>query len=265
MAATLGGCHFCLLMVGFGIKFMILLVNEARWRLFPRKISPEEVRFLDAYFPYFSHLKPQFRAEFLEKLETILSTKRFIARGGLEKITSQMEVLIGATIAMVVFGWRSVRLTHFHTILVYPNVYYSTINRVYHRGEVNPRHGLLVLSWNCFVEGMEDHRDGVNVGIHEIAHALKLSHFIAIDGKQEFHPKAWAEYNQWVPAELDRLKKGLSSLFRESAGWNEHEFFAVALENFFERSQELKNYHPKLYQALVNLLRQDPLVLRNVP
>lgn len=263
MATTFGGCHFCFTMF-YSLQF-IRLINQTRWKLFPRKVTPEEIRFLDSYFPYFSHLNLPYKKEFLEKLETILSTKRFIARGGLEKITSEMEILIGATITMVIFGWKSIRLSHFHTILVYPNSYYSTINQVQHRGEVNPRHGLIVLSWNCFVEGMEDHRDGVNVGIHEIAHALKLSHLITTDGEREFHPKAWAEYNQWVPAELDKLRNGLPSIFRQSASLNEHEFFAVAVESFFERSKDLKKYHPKLYQALVSLLRQDPLVLMNVP
>jgi len=246
-------------------SLVVQLIKFAKWKLFPRKITPEEIRFLDSYFPYFSYLKPAFRKEFLGKLETILSSKRFIARGGLEKVSAEMEILISATITMVIFGWKNLRLNHFHTILIYPNSYYSTINKVYHRGEVNPRFGLLVLSWNCFVEGMKNHGDGVNVGIHEVAHALKLAHFITTDGEREFHPKAWLEYNQWVPAELDKLRKGLPSLFRERAGLNEHEFFAVAIESFFERSQELKNYHPKLYQALVNLLRQDPMVLTNLP
>jgi Mlc titration factor MtfA (ptsG expression regulator) len=108
---------------------------------------------------------------------------------------------------------------------------------------------------------MSDPSDGVNVGIHEIAHALKLANLIETDGEHEFNPKAWSEYTQWVPEEMDRLRKGLPSLFRESAGLNEHEFFAVVIESFFERSQDLKNYHPKMYQALVHLLRQDPLVL----
>lgn len=259
MATTLGGCHFCFLM--FTTYLFIQFINEARWRLFPRKVTPEEIRVLDAHFPYFTRLKPIHKNEFIRKLETILSTKRFIPRGGLEEVTSEMEVMIGATITMVIFGWKRLRLAHFHTILVYPNAYYSTVNKVYHRGEVNPKHGLIVVSWKCFVEGMADPADGVNVGIHEIAHALKLANLIETDGEHEFNPKAWTEYTQWVPAEMDRLRKGLPSLFRESAALNEHEFFAVALESFFERSQDLKNYHPNMYQALVHLLRQDPLVL----
>ena len=218
---------------------------------------------MDMYFPYFSRLKQPYRKEFLDKLQTILSTKRFIPRGNLEKVTWEMEVLIGATLTMVVFGWKNLRLSHFQTILVYPDSYYSTVNHAYHRGEVNPKHGLIVLSWNCFVEGMEDHSDGCHVGIHEIAHALKLSNWIHTDGEQGFNPKAWGEYKKWEPIEIQKIRRGKDSLFRDRAGLNEHEFFAVVLETFFERSSAFKAYHPQLYQAVVLLLRQDPLVVLN--
>lgn len=263
MATTLGGCHFCLGMIGFGTQLFIQFINEARWRLFPRKVTNEEVKFLELYFPYFSRLKPIYRREFLDKLETILSTKRFIPRGSLEKVTTEMEIFIGATITMVVFGWKNLRLSHFHTILVYPDSYYSTVNQVHHRGEVNPKHGLIVLSWNCFVEGMADHSDGRHVGIHEIAHALKLSNWIHSDEEKGFNPKAWEAYKKWVPMEIQKIRTGEDSLFRERAGVNEHEFFAVVLETFFEQSRAFKAYHPQFYQAVVLLLRQDPLVVLN--
>ncbi|GMQ29082.1 zinc-dependent peptidase [Algoriphagus confluentis] len=259
MAITLGDCHFCLNM--FGTHLFIDLINEARWKLFPRKVSLEEVRFLEQHFYYFSQLKNPHKREFISRLETILSSKRFLGRGGLEEVTSEMELLIGATITMVVFGWKSLRLAHFHTILVYPNTYYSTINKIYHRGEVNPKHGLIVISWRCFVEGLADKSDGINLGIHEVAHALKLANWIQNDGEREFSPQAWKEYSKWVPGELAKVKSGQGTFFRESAGLNEHEFFAVALENFFERSREFKEYHAQLYQSLIQLLRQDPLVL----
>ena len=261
MATTLGGCHFCLRMLS--TYFLIQFINEARWKLFPRKVTLAEVQFLEKHFFYFARLKPKFKAEFIRRLEEILSTKRFLPKGELKKVTSEMEILIGATMTMVLFGWKDLKLMHFHSILIYPETYFSTINESYHRGEVNPRHGLIVVSWRCFVEGFIDPTDGINLGIHEIAHALKLANWIQSDEEREFNPKAWAEYAQWVPAEIEKIKASNSTFFRKSAGLNEHEFFAVALESFFERSQDFKTYHPKLYQALVHLLRHDPLVLMN--
>jgi Mlc titration factor MtfA (ptsG expression regulator) len=40
-----------------------------------------------------------------------------------------------------------------------------------------------------------------------------------------------------------------------------HEFFSVAVENFFERPQEFKTILPELYSILAQLLRQDPIIL----
>ncbi len=238
-------------------------MEQARFLLFKRKLTDSDLSFLEKYFPYYLRLNPKHKKEFLVKLEMILSSKKFVPRGGLEEVSTQMEVLISATIAMVTFGWRRLRLAHFHTILIYPNAYFSTSNKTYHRGEVNPRLGLIVVSWRCFVEGFMDAKDGVNLGIHEIAHALKLANQIESDGEKEFDSRAWANYKSLVPAELEKVKTGENSLFRKAATLNEHEFFAVALENFFERPWEFFTERQELYLSIVQLLKQDPRVWEN--
>lgn len=235
-------------------------LEQARFLFYKRKLSPADIAFLEKYFSYYGRLNPTHKKEFLGKLETILSSKKFVPRGGLEEVSSEMEVLISATIAMVTFGWKRLRLAHFHTILIYPNTYFSTSNKTYHRGEVNPRFGLIVVSWRCFVEGFLDEKDGVNLGIHEIAHALKLANQIDSDGEKEFEPVAWKAYKGLVSNELEKVKSGENSLFRDTASLNEHEFFAVALENFFERPWEFFTTRPVLYQSLVRLMKQDPRV-----
>lgn len=235
-------------------------VEQVRFLFFKRKLSATDILFLEQYFPYYGRLNSTHKKEFLQKLETIISSKKFVPRGGLEEVSSEMEVLISATIAMVTFGWKRLRLAHFHTILIYPNAYFSTSNKTYHRGEVNPRFGLIVVSWRCFVEGLLDEKDGVNLGIHEIAHALKLANQIESDGEREFESQAWKAYKSLVPSELEKVKMGENSLFRAASALNEHEFFAVALENFFERPWEFFNARPELYQSLVRLLKQDPRV-----
>lgn len=235
-------------------------LEQTRFLLYKRKLNQADIIFLEKYFPFYGRLNPIHKKEFLSKLELILSSKKFVARGGLNEVTNEMEVLISATITMVTFGWKRLRLAHFHTILIYPNAYFSTSNKTYHRGEVNPRFGLIVVSWRCFVEGLLDEKDGLNLGIHEIAHALKLANQIDSDGEKEFEPQAWKAYKKLVPTELENVKSGVNSLFRNAATLNEHEFFAVALENFFERPWEFFNTRPELYQSLVRLLKQDPRV-----
>ncbi|WP_233553649.1 zinc-dependent peptidase [Algoriphagus lacus] len=237
-------------------------MEELRVLLFQRKLTIEEIKILENHFPYYRHLGEKHKIQFRKKLQIVLSSKKFQGRGGITEVTSEMEILIGATLVMVTFGWSRLRLAHFHTIVIYPNTYYSTLNKVYHRGEVNPKHGLIVVSWKCFVEGLADGKDGVNLGIHEIAHALKLANQIDSDGEKEFDQQAWATYKNLAPLEIQKIISGQNRFFRESASLNEHEFFAVALESFFERPEDFQKDLPELYDSLVMLLRQNPIVLK---
>ena len=52
-----------------------------------------------------------------------------------------------------------------------------------------------------------------------------------------------------------------SSFLRPYACTNVHEFFSVAIENFFERPEAFRATLPDLYSILVRLLNQDPAQL----
>lgn len=49
---------------------------------------------------------------------------------------------------------------------------------------------------------------------------------------------------------------------RKYASTNREEFFAIAVENFFERPQQFSQTLPHLYTAMVHLLKQDTLKLQ---
>ncbi len=226
----------------------------------PRLSSADKV-YLENNFPYYQRLNPNHKEEFVSKLEMVLKGRSFIGRSEIRVITQEMKLLIGATIVMVTFGFRELRLPHFSKILIYPDTYYSTISQQYHRGEVNPRHGIIVLSWNCFLRGYENERDGENLGIHEIAHALKLENIIKGNDESDFFDlSTYMDYKALAIEEVEKIKSGQVSFFRSAGGINEHEFFAVALENFFERPHQFFQYNSKLYGTIVRLLRQDPRV-----
>lgn len=237
-------------------------IRESRGLIFKRKLNKSDLQLLQAKFPYYARLSSSHKKEFERKLEIILSTKEFVGRGGISMVTEEMELLIGATISMVTFGWKRVRLPHFQRILVYPNAYYSSITKTYHRGEVNPKFGIIAVSWNCFWEGLKDESDGINLGIHEVAHALKLENYIYSNEEVEFfNPVAKRKYISIMQEEMKNLKNGQSNLFRESAKLNEDEFFAVSLEYFFEKPEALFEAKPEFYKILVQLMQQDPRVV----
>lgn len=226
----------------------------------PRLSAADKV-YLEENFPYYQRLNQNHKDEFVKKLEMVLKGRSFIGRSGIKVITQEMKLLIGATIVMVTFGFRDLRLPHFSKILIYPDTYYSTISKQYHRGEVNPRFGIIVLSWNCFLRGLENETDGENLGIHEIAHALKLENAIKGNGESDFFDlSTYLEYKRLAEEEVEAINAGDISFFRSAGGINEHEFFAVALENFFERPHQFFQYNSHLYASLIRLLRQDPRV-----
>lgn len=228
-----------------------------------KSLHKGDIQVLQKHFPYFRNLNSKHQKEFKQRLARFIAQKRMIPRGGLKQVNREMQLLIGATAVMVTFGFRGVSLKHFKKILIYPDNYFSTINQQYHQGEVNPKLGVIVLSWRNFAEGFMYPNDGVNLGIHEMAHALKLENQIHYNRDSNFfNPARWEKYAELAHQEIRKIQSGESSIFRSSAGKNSHEFFAVALETFFEKSAELKEYNPYFYQALVFLLKQDPLVLK---
>ena len=237
------------------------LIEELRILFSKVRLTEFEIEILQKKFPYYARLSEKHKKEFREKLQVILTSKSFIGRSEIRIVTPEMKLLIGATIVMVTFGWDDIRLRHFDKILIYPDTYYSTISQKYHRGEVNPRHGIIAMSWNCFLDGMKNEKDGVNLGIHEVAHALKLENQIYYNDECEFfNPEVYRSFQVLANEEIQKIKVGDQTVFRSSAGFDDDEFFAVALETFFEKPHEFFDYHPELYGALVRLIRQDPRV-----
>lgn len=60
---------------------------------------------------------------------------------------------------------------------------------------------------------------------------------------------------------MKSLQTNEQHFFRLYAFESMEEFFAVAVENFFERTQQFQQEQPDLYIILANLFKQDPLKL----
>lgn len=214
------------------------------------------------YFPYYSMLDVHHQHIFEQKLLYFILAKQFVPRG-FEKITDEMKVMIGACAVQITFGLPRVYLQHFQKILVYPDDYYSSITKRFHKGEVNPAFGIIVLSWKSFVDGYIYHTDSINLGLHEMAHALRLENII--------HNDEFDFFDDDLVAQFDTIAKELCTsqsqedFLRAYACSNLHEFFAVAVENFFERPSEFNATLPELYSILAKLLNQDPIKLFSSP
>lgn len=212
---------------------------------------------LRKYVRYYLELQPKDRIKFERKVCNFLYSKKFIPRN-LDTIDIEARVLIAASAVQLTFGLPGIYLQHFDKILVYPNEYYSSITRQYHKGEVNPRFGIIVLSLNHFLEGYRNPGGQQNLGLHEMAHALRLENIIRNEEFRFFDDKLIQRMDE-IAGSVCRNPHDYGNLLRPYACTNVHEFFSVSVESFFEQGEALKEQIPELYSILASLLRQDPL------
>lgn len=226
--------------------------------LLPVPLRYKEI--LQKYFAYYQKLSPENKSRFEKKVVQFIYGKRFIPRQ-VDEVTIEARVLIAASAVQLTFGLPNIYLSYFTKILVYPNDYYSSITKRYHKGEVNPRFGIIVLSWQSFIDGYIQPNDSKNLGLHEMAHALRLEVMIRSEEFPPFEEEMLAQFDLYAHRICNDPVFATQTFFRPYACTNEHEFFSVAVENFFERSEQFKKELPDLYQVMVKLLGQDPLVL----
>lgn len=215
---------------------------------------------LKKYSAFYNVLTSSDKVIFEKRVQRFMHSKRFIPRG-VDQVTDEMRVLISATAIQMTFGLGGVFLSHFDKILIYMDAYYSHITQKYHLGEVNPRAGMIIISWKSFVDGFANLNDSLNLGIHEMAHAIHFENKIRNEEFEFLDAEALKKLEQITSVEMVKIQSGEPHFFRGYAGTNEYEFFAVALEYFFEKPVELDAALPELYNTLARLLNQDLIKL----
>lgn len=242
----------------FGLALLLALWAAASagllWRT--RKLSSEHRALLSKYAISYqrAHAKDRHRMERI--VATFVNDKEWVGAG--VQVAEAMKVMISACAAQLLVGHPDLVLEHFDKIIVYPDTYRNHRSGRMHEGEVRPATGTIVISWDDFVNGYAHTHDAHNVGLHELAHALWFENTIA-NGEDNFlNPVFLRRWNELAGAEIRSIKAGHASFFRDYAGTNEAEFFAVAAEYFFERPLEFREALPQLYAVLCSLLKQDP-------
>lgn len=240
---------------------LLILFYYVRSKVNQPKLPLLEIRaILNKYFLYYRLLSAEKKKLFEERTIWFIQHKNFIPRN-FAAITLEMKTLVAATATQITFGLPKVSLEHFEHIIIYPDDYISIITKQYHQGEVNPQAKAIVLSWHNFIKGFADPNDSINLGLHEMAHALELENVIENKDFQFFNRNTLQEWDKSIEPVIENIKIGGNTFFRPYAATNKREFFAVAVEYFFEQPQLFSTQFPELYQLLSKLLNQDPVAL----
>ncbi len=252
---------FALIFINYGFRMveMVYVIRKKKpiyvhryLRL--RKLTHKQQSILRKHFGFYNKLSEKQKSYFEHRLVLFIKDKDFIGREGLV-ITDEVKILASATAIMLTFGFRDFYIGLLEKVIIYPDVFYSRMNKEYHKGEFNPKLHAIVLSWQDFKEGYDNPNDNLNLGIHEFSHAIHLNGLKARDVSSNIFQDGFKELTQ-ILTKNEGLKKKLidSKYFREYAFTNQYEFLAVAIENFIESPAEFRSQFPKVYDKVKQML-----------
>lgn len=222
--------------------------------VFKRNITKNQLAILRKEFTFYNKLSSKNRQIFNHRISVFMDDKNFIAREGLI-INEEIKVLISATAVMLTFGFKNYKLPIIRTILVYPKSFYSKQNEQFHKGEMNPKLGVIALSWEDFKHGFDIENDNLNLGIHEFSHAIHFNSYENNDVSALIFRDGFKELKIYLKSnEIKRKELIKTRYFREYAYTNEFEFVAVLIECFFETPLEFKTSFPKIYNYVKLML-----------
>lgn len=239
--------------------------RRRRRELMERRLTPAERERLAELFPLWRDIPGEVREKVEALMSVFLGEKNFEACGGVEEVSSDMQLAIAAPACLLIAN-RSIDDYHrLRSVLVYPDAY--VVKDEWGIEDVRLGEswgaGSVVLAWKSVLAGDRNPEDGLNVVLHEFAHQLDQADG-AGDGVPELEDGE--EYGRWSAAFRpayeefrEVVRKGEPSVIDEYGATNPAEFFAVVTETFFERAKKLKFEEPELYEELRRFYGMDPV------
>lgn len=250
-----------------GVVFILLVVVDAYFKFkkantYGLKIAKQSplwkkiMQVLETHFAYYQDLpSTELKDDFVFRTYNFMRRRRWISSSK-PILTIHQKTLISASAIQLTFGLKNFSFYRFKTILVHEDAYYNRITKQYHRGEVNQA-GLIVLSWKHFEQGYEDANDKINLGLHEMAHALDLVIHLTQGRAYNLH-RLMSKFQQSAFDEMAKMRTENDRFLRSYGAVNGREFFSVAVEHFFEAPHDFREKLPDLYMELCQVLNQDP-------
>ena len=128
------------------------------------------------HFAFYHVLSDLDRLQFRIKLNALLKSKWFKGRDGFE-VSDEMMLLLAATMAQISLGLPAFIFPKFDRIVLFPKRFYSEIIQHDLKGLTIFKTGVVLISWPDYQQGYSEPTDKLNLGLHEMAHALFLDYF----------------------------------------------------------------------------------------
>jgi MtfA peptidase len=235
-----------------------LIVNQLYTKFQLKKFIEKETFYhsvVSRYFKYYNRLGLEEQRKFLFRTFLFKKSRNFHY---IEvKESPEMSILISAVAVQLTFGLDKFMMNYFNDIFVLKDDYhYGFYSRPF-MGHVDQSG--IYLSWDNFMKGISGQTPNCNVGLHEMGHALAFVNFITETDEDKHFKKGFKHFSKTARPIFTRMQEGEKNLLGDYAATNYHEFWAVSVETFFENPVRFKHDLPDLYEAMVQLLNQDPL------
>ncbi len=230
-----------------------------RWRVAQEALPDAQRAWLEKHVPFYAGLGGAARRRFERDVQFFLAEHTFEGVDGVD-VTDALRLGVAAGAALLLHGRPDWELTAGRSVLFYPDRFddhYLGGDYAEYDGMAHPQ-GPVLLSARAVEESWADPTDGSNVVLHELAHLFDFRGAGDADGIPALvDPSSEASWQDLVRREMQRIRRRRSML-RRYAATAPSEFFAVAVEAFFERPQEMKRRHPELFEALTAFFNLDP-------
>ncbi len=254
---------------------MFFLRGRRRRRLLATPLAPTQRQLLAAAAPLCAALPADLRARHEGIVQVLLAEKHFEPAGGIA-LTETMRLAIAGQAALLQLRAGADYYPGLDTILIYPKSFVVDQAEADEEGFVHEgrdelageswQRGVVVLSWEDAAREAK-RSDGYNVVLHEFAHQLDDQTGEG-DGTPLLPTAALAaRWREAFQAALERHRRSLRRrrevLFDEDAAESPTEFFATAVELFFELPRDFKQEFPAVYAVLAEYLELDPATWSN--
>lgn len=253
---------------------MFFFRGRKRRKLLETPLDAEQRAVMHRAAPLTAVLPPELAARHEGAVQVLLGEKSWEGAGGLE-LTADMRLAIAGQAALLQLRDDADHYPGLDTVLVYPDVFvveHEVMDEdgLVHGGEdelagESWQRGVVILSWRDVTDEAR-RRNGYNVVLHEFAHQLDEE---AGDADGAPLLPSSASQARWATAFGDAyerhgklLRRRREVLFDDNAAENPAEFFATAVEVFFEFPRDLAREYPAVHGVLAEYLGLDPAVWR---
>jgi len=224
-----------------------------RWRG-PARLDREEARTLVEQLPWRDLLDARQRARLIGLSARLLADVRFVGCKGLE-VTRAMQLAVAGQASILCLGAQPGIFALPGEILIYPDAFYIPRDAPDEHGLIDDlpmlasgeawQEGRVILSWSDVEDALAGAAD--NVVLHEFAHLLD---FAAPDTPGAPPMARIDSWSATFSEAFESLRRDGSPVIDMYGAENPTEFFAVAVEAFFQRGAALCRAHPSLYTLL---------------